>query len=172
MPSCTSRELNAVDSENKKNHQTDLWRIFQLVKHLSKPGHVWSKFGTGNRDSLSRAARELKIQRKLETATPSGGSGLVTPGPASRIPSPAPSEADADGGVVGREIRHRLIEWWTEEYCASRMNLCLLGKGMLIILEFNYLYLVLVNQNHWMNFQIWPQNYSLLYQIAERTLYP
>ncbi|KXN92195.1 Insulin-degrading enzyme [Leucoagaricus sp. SymC.cos] len=89
-PSCTSRELNAVNSENKKNHQTDVWRIFQLNKHLSKPGHVWSKFGTGNRD-----------------------------------------KTDADGGAVGREIRRRLIEWWTEEYCASRMNLCILGKGSL-----------------------------------------
>jgi len=32
-PLCTLRELNAVDSEDKKNHQSDLWRIFQLNKH-------------------------------------------------------------------------------------------------------------------------------------------
>ncbi|KAJ3792301.1 Metalloenzyme, LuxS/M16 peptidase-like protein [Lentinula aff. detonsa] len=64
-PSCTSRELNAVDSEHKKNHQQDLWRIFQLTKHLSKPGHVWSKFGSGNRESLSQAAKNLKAEGKL-----------------------------------------------------------------------------------------------------------
>jgi insulysin len=123
--------LNAIDSENKKNHQSDLWRIFQLNKHLSKPGHVWRKFGTGNRDSLSSAARQLKAQGLLDVLnTPSPG----TLEPPSRIPSPAPSETDADGGAVGRETRRRLIEWWKEEYCASRMNLCILGKGILLAL--------------------------------------
>lgn len=129
-PSCTSRELNAVDSENKKNHQADVWRIFQLNKHLSKPGHVWSKFGTGNRDSLSKAARELKAQGKLDMSPP-GSIVLASSNSPSRIPSPTPSETDDDGGVVGREIRRRLIEWWTEEYCASRMNLCIIGKESL-----------------------------------------
>ncbi|KAJ3571053.1 hypothetical protein NP233_g3999 [Leucocoprinus birnbaumii] len=129
-PSCTSRELNAVDSENKKNHQADLWRIFQLNKHLSKPGHVWSKFGTGNRDSLSRAARELRAQGKLDSI-PKGRDILAPSDPPSRVPSPAPSEIDADGGAVGREVRRRLIEWWKEEYCASRMNLCIIGKESL-----------------------------------------
>ncbi|KAF9454625.1 insulin-degrading enzyme [Macrolepiota fuliginosa MF-IS2] len=129
--SCTSRELNAVDSENKKNHQADVWRIFQLNKHLSKPGHVWSKFGTGNRDSLSKVARELKAQGKLNGAILSNGSDLSASVASDRIPSPAPSETEADGGVVGREIRRRLMEWWTEEYCAGRMNLCILGKESL-----------------------------------------
>jgi len=128
-PSCTSRELNAVDSENKKNHQTDVWRIFQLDKHLSKGGHVWSKFGSGNRDSLSKAAREVKAQRTLNLVSPVDVN-LALSNPSSRFLSPVPSETDADGGVVGREIRRRLIEWWTEEYCASRMNLCIIGKGV------------------------------------------
>jgi insulysin len=53
----------------------------------------------------------------------------------SRIPSPAlsiastASESDSDGGSVGRETRRRLVEWWTKEYCASRMRLCVIGKG-------------------------------------------
>ena len=58
-PSCTNRELNAVDSENKKNLNSDAWRIFQLNKHLTKPGHPWHKFGSGNRASLTEAARSL-----------------------------------------------------------------------------------------------------------------
>jgi insulysin len=115
-----------------------MWRIFQLNKHLSPSGHVWSKFGSGNRDSLSRIARELKKQGKLVHNTPI--SVATTPLP-SRSGSPAPSvaslssissnssERDADGGLVGRETRRRLVEWWSREYCASRMRLCIIGKG-------------------------------------------
>jgi len=135
--SCTSRELNAVDSESKKNHQADLWRIFQLNKHLSQHGHVWSKFGTGDRDSLSKAARELKKKDKLVHNSPN--LSVASTPIQSRCGSPNPSvnlsissdnsERDADGGLVGREIRRRLVEWWTREYCASRMNLCIVGKG-------------------------------------------
>ncbi|KAF8798143.1 hypothetical protein BYT27DRAFT_7124234 [Phlegmacium glaucopus] len=139
-PSCTLRELNAVDSEHKKNHQADMWRIFQLNKHLSRPGHVWSKFGSGNRESLSMTAKELKTKGKLNRTIENGShlhvdSG-ISPIP-SRVPSPAPSvasnssESDADGGSVGRETRRRLVEWWTKEYCASRMRLCIVGKDSL-----------------------------------------
>ncbi|KAH6918433.1 insulin-degrading enzyme [Coprinopsis sp. MPI-PUGE-AT-0042] len=132
-PSCTVRELNAVDSEHKKNHQVDLWRIFQLSKHLSKPGHVWSKFGSGNRESLTQAARDLKAKGQLVDVA---SSQQLSPIP-SRTASPAPSASsnisdnEADGGAVGRETRRRLIEWWTKEYCASRMNLCVVGKESL-----------------------------------------
>ncbi|KAF8911060.1 Metalloenzyme, LuxS/M16 peptidase-like protein [Gymnopilus junonius] len=129
-PSCTSRELNAVDSEHKKNHQADMWRIFQLNKHLTRPDHVWSKFGSGSRDSLSKAARELKEQGELGEHVPQANA-IATPIP-SRKASPAPSsssETEADGGLVGREIRRRLVEWWSKEYCASRMRLAIVGKG-------------------------------------------
>ena len=34
-----------------------------------------------------------------------------------------------DGGIIGREIRRRLVEWWTKEYSANRMRLCVIGKG-------------------------------------------
>jgi len=119
-PSCTARELNAVDSEHKKNHQSDMWRIFQLNKHLTKDGHPWRKFGTGHRKSLSQAARDAVR-----------GTGSAT---SSRVPSPTSSttssNSDAeDGGPVGRETRRRLIEWWTKEYSANRMRLCVVGKG-------------------------------------------
>ena len=30
---------------------------------------------------------------------------------------------------MGRETRRRLIEWWTKEYSANRMRLCVVGKG-------------------------------------------
>ncbi|KZP01147.1 hypothetical protein CALVIDRAFT_475281 [Calocera viscosa TUFC12733] len=50
--SATQKELQAVDSEHKKNLQTDGWRLFQLSKSLARPGHVWTKFGSGNATSL------------------------------------------------------------------------------------------------------------------------
>ncbi|RXK37995.1 insulysin [Tremella mesenterica] len=50
--SCTEREIQAVDSEHKKNLQNDMWRFYQLSKHLSKTGHPYRKFGTGNYETL------------------------------------------------------------------------------------------------------------------------
>ncbi|KAG6860960.1 hypothetical protein C0995_005624 [Termitomyces sp. Mi166 len=137
-PSCTTRELNAVDSEHKKNHQVDMWRIFQLNKHLSKEGHPWSKFGSGNRESLSKAAKLLKARGLLVEDDVPPPSTEATPSPnSSRISSPTPSIAstnsdiEADGGAIGRETRRRLVEWWSHEYCASRMRLCVIGKESL-----------------------------------------
>lgn len=115
-----------------------MWRMFQLNKHLSKEGHVWTKFGTGHRESLSKAAKDLKAQGLLKEtngdalSTTASRSGSLAP---SRIPSPVPSassatsDVEADGGAVGRETRRRLLEWWSKEYCASRMRLCVIGKG-------------------------------------------
>ena len=47
------QELNAVDSENTKNLQSDSWRQYQLLKSLAKPDHPFSKFSTGNLETLS-----------------------------------------------------------------------------------------------------------------------
>ncbi|GMK56588.1 hypothetical protein CspeluHIS016_0304280 [Cutaneotrichosporon spelunceum] len=49
---CTEREIKAVNSEHQKNIQHDRWRAFQLEKSLSKPGHVYGKFGTGDLKTL------------------------------------------------------------------------------------------------------------------------
>lgn len=46
--SCKDREINAVDSENKKNLQNDLWRLYQLDKSQSNPNHPYNGFSTGN----------------------------------------------------------------------------------------------------------------------------
>lgn len=46
------RELNAVDSENKKNLQHDVWRLSQLAKSLSNPDHPYHHFSTGNLETL------------------------------------------------------------------------------------------------------------------------
>lgn len=109
----TSREIHAVDSENKRNLQNDARRIFQLGKSLSLPGHRWGKFGTGNYASLTEAAR-----KKIEEGSVSNTNNLL--------------KDDADDEKVGpveRETRRRLVEWWEQEYCAGRMTLAVVGKG-------------------------------------------
>jgi insulysin len=52
LADCTDRELRAVDSEHKKNLQSDTWRLFQLDKSLSNPKYPYNSFGTGNLVSL------------------------------------------------------------------------------------------------------------------------
>lgn len=105
---------------------------------------MWRKFGSGNRESLSKAGRELKAKGKLDggmdsniSSRSSSRPGSLGPSPIpSRMASPAPSvtsassESEADGGTVGRETRRRLVEWWTKEYCATRMRLCVIGQGV------------------------------------------
>jgi insulysin len=65
--SCTERELQAVDSENKKNLQQDAWRLYQLDKDTSHPGHAYTKFGTGNIETLKTGpeSRGLNIRDVL-----------------------------------------------------------------------------------------------------------
>ncbi|KAI5965382.1 STE23 [Candida pseudojiufengensis] len=45
---CENREINAVDSENKKNLQNDNWRLYQLDKLNSNLNHPYNGFSTGN----------------------------------------------------------------------------------------------------------------------------
>lgn len=52
LSSTVDRELRAVDSENKKNLQSDQWRLHQLEKSLSNPKHPYCHFSTGNFEVL------------------------------------------------------------------------------------------------------------------------
>ncbi|KAL7552322.1 hypothetical protein ACHAWF_015546 [Thalassiosira exigua] len=52
----TQREVNAVDSENSKNHVSDLRRRLQVLKSLADENHHYSKFSTGNRITLPACA--------------------------------------------------------------------------------------------------------------------
>lgn len=65
--SSTSREIIAVDNENTKNLQSDMWRQFQLMKSLARPDHPFSKFSTGNKYTLESMPieRGLKIHEML-----------------------------------------------------------------------------------------------------------
>eukprot|EP00252_Welwitschia_mirabilis_P027613 TRINITY_DN9512_c0_g2_i7.p1 TRINITY_DN9512_c0_g2~~TRINITY_DN9512_c0_g2_i7.p1 ORF type:complete len:1006 (+),score=221.01 TRINITY_DN9512_c0_g2_i7:195-3212(+) len=62
----TSREINAVDSENKKNVLVDGWRLNQLQKHLSSVDHPYHKFSTGNLETLDVRPRERGLDVRQE----------------------------------------------------------------------------------------------------------
>lgn len=66
-PSCKDREIRAVDSENKKNLQNDMWRLHQLDRSLSNPEHPVSKFSTGNLYTLETEplSRNVDVRERL-----------------------------------------------------------------------------------------------------------
>jgi len=57
----TSREVQAVSSENSKNLTADGRRRLQILKDLADPDHYYSKFSTGNSETLSTDSPE-KLQ--------------------------------------------------------------------------------------------------------------
>lgn len=49
-----SREVNAVDAEHRKNLQSDGWRFYQLMRHVSNPRHPFHQFSTGDLETLDK----------------------------------------------------------------------------------------------------------------------
>ena len=66
LDSTLDRELQAVDSENKKNLQSDTWRLNQLSKSLSNPKHPYCHFSTGNLETLRDKPKERGIEVRSE----------------------------------------------------------------------------------------------------------
>ena len=62
----TEKEINAVDSENKKNLQSDIWRMYQLDKSISNPNHPYHKFSTGNLQSLGEIPKSNNLNIRDE----------------------------------------------------------------------------------------------------------
>ncbi|KAJ4769341.1 Insulin-degrading enzyme [Rhynchospora pubera] len=62
-----NREINAVDSEHKKNLLSDNCRMYQLYKHLSSKDHPYHKFTTGSIETLDVGPKEkgLDIREEL-----------------------------------------------------------------------------------------------------------
>ena len=67
LASTLDRELKAVDSENKKNLQSDSWRFNQLSKSLSNPAHPYCHFSTGNLKTLrdDPKARGIEVREEF-----------------------------------------------------------------------------------------------------------
>lgn len=55
-----------VNSEHEKNLPSDLWRIKQVSRHLAKPDHAYSKFGSGNKTTLSEIPKSKNIDVREE----------------------------------------------------------------------------------------------------------
>ena len=66
LSSTLDRELKAVDSENKKNLQSDNWRLSQLNKSLSSPQHPYHHFSTGNLQTLRDEPRKRGVDIREE----------------------------------------------------------------------------------------------------------
>ncbi|OJJ32764.1 hypothetical protein ASPWEDRAFT_52909 [Aspergillus wentii DTO 134E9] len=66
LESTLDRELRAVDSENKKNLQSDLWRLMQLNKSLSSPSHPYHHFSTGNLQTLKEEPQKRGLDIRNE----------------------------------------------------------------------------------------------------------
>ncbi|KAL6722042.1 metalloprotease [Lecanora helva] len=66
LSSTLDRELKAVDSENKKNLQSDTWRLSQLSKSLSSPKHPYHHFSTGNLETLRDEPRKRGVDIREE----------------------------------------------------------------------------------------------------------
>lgn len=60
------REINAVNSENNKNLQSDAWRLDQLDKSTSRLDHPYSNFGTGNTETLKTIPTNAGISIRSE----------------------------------------------------------------------------------------------------------
>jgi hypothetical protein len=99
--------------------------------------------------------------------------------PSSTLPSPSSSvtsipslESSDDGGSIGRETRRRLVEWWSREYCAGRMRLCVIGKGVILCPGLTTASLMHTRKIRWIVCPIWQPICSRPSQIAVRFPYP
>jgi hypothetical protein len=157
-----------------------MWRVYQISKHVTKPGHVWSKFGSGNKVSLTSAARKLMeggAKKKsingsasLQDTSNKFSSSLFSSSSTSLSSTMSLESAD-DGGPIGRETRRRLVEWWSREYCAGRMRLCVIGKGVVLYSRLITASLIQTWKIRWIICPIWQPIYSRPYQITVRILY-
>lgn len=66
LSSTLDRELQAVDSENKKNLQSDHWRLNQLDKTLSNKKHPYHHFSTGNLQTLRDEPKKRGVDVRKE----------------------------------------------------------------------------------------------------------
>ena len=64
--SATGRELNAIESENAKNLQSDNFRVYQIEKSRQNSDHPHSKFFTGNKKTLLEESKRAGLNLREE----------------------------------------------------------------------------------------------------------
>eukprot|EP01043_Picozoa_sp_COSAG02_P003721 COSAG02_NODE_93_length_37477_cov_78.101129_6_plen_387_part_00 len=117
----TDRELNAIESENSKNLQNDMWRSFQLEKSLSSPERAFMR---RPRLALRRLWSDPRLRYLPVHADPFHKFG--TGNNATLVDSPSANKID---------IRDELLKFHTAYYSANLMKLCVLGREPLDELE-------------------------------------
>ncbi|CAJ1033388.1 Insulinase (Peptidase family M16)/Peptidase M16 inactive domain [Leishmania utingensis] len=60
-PGAVAREVNAVHSEDEKNHNNDYWRLDELIRGFYNPKHPRSRYGNGNLTTLWDEPQERGI---------------------------------------------------------------------------------------------------------------
>lgn len=58
-PSSVEGEVHAVNAEHEKNLQSDNWKAWQLLKHVSNPAHPFHMFSTGTLSTLNNTRTPL-----------------------------------------------------------------------------------------------------------------
>ena len=61
-----NKEIDAVNSEHEKNINQDNWRQQQLIRALANANHPFSKFSTGNKETLKNIDHKLLHAKLLE----------------------------------------------------------------------------------------------------------
>lgn len=66
LESTFNKELNSINHEHEKNLKEEDWRLVQFDKYTADPGHPYSKFGTGNIETLDTIPRENNVDVREE----------------------------------------------------------------------------------------------------------
>jgi len=61
-----NKEINAINSENEKNLNNDLWRQYQLIKTMSNSEYSFHKFSTGNNETLRMISPDSLNKRLID----------------------------------------------------------------------------------------------------------
>lgn len=107
--SATGRELNAIDSENSKNLQNDIFRLYELEKDRVNSNHPFSKFFTGNKSTLLEGTKSQGIDLRQQLVNfyeryySSNQMALAIVAPQS-IPQLKKFVSEAFGSIPNREV--------------------------------------------------------------------
>ncbi len=63
------REMNAVNSEHRKNIESDGWRSTQIKRHVASKDTPYSKFGTGSIETLGKHSEQALRQHLVDLWT-------------------------------------------------------------------------------------------------------
>jgi insulysin len=114
--SATGRELNAIDSENAKNLQNDIFRLYELEKDRVNSDHPYAKFFTGNKNTLLEGTKRqgINLRNELvkfyETYYSSNQMSLAVVAPQS-LPQLRKYVSDAFGDIPNRESNPPEDKW-------------------------------------------------------------